>query len=197
MLFLGFYEKHFLFLMKGCEEELGEKQIAAKALIVDELAEKIQSAQSVILYDYIGLNVAEVSELRNRFRAVGVEYRVIKNTYILRAANKLGIEGLEPHLHGTTALAFGFNDPVAPAKVLTEFIKSVKKTDIKVGLLDGKVLDKAEVTALANLPSREELIAKILGSMNAPITGAVMVLSGVIRAFVVALNAIKEKKETL
>lgn len=174
---------------------MGEKQIAAKALIVDELAEKLQKAQSVILYDYIGLNVAQVTELRNKFRAAGVEYRVVKNTTILRAANKLGIEGLEPHLHGTTALAFGYDDPVAPAKVLTEFIKSVKKTDIKVGLLEGKVLDKAGVNALANLPSREELIAKMLGSMNAPITGAVMVMSGVMRAFVVALNAVKEQKE--
>ncbi len=175
---------------------MGEKQIQAKAKQVDELVEKLQKSQSVVLYDYIGLSVSEVTELRNKFRAAGVEYRVIKNTTISRAADILKIEGLEPYLHGPTALAFGYTDAVAPAKILSDFVKaSKKKTAVKAGILEGKLLDKAGVAALADLPSREELIAKVLGSMNAPITGMVMVLSGVMRSFVCALNAIKEKKQ--
>lgn len=175
---------------------MGEKQIAAKAVVVEELKEKMQRAQGMVIYNYIGLTVEEVTDLRNKFRAAGVEYRVIKNTMIKRAVDDLGIEGLDEYLNGPSAIAFGYDDPVAPAKILTEFIKAKKKTEIKVGILDNKVLDLAGVTALAELPSREELIAKVLGSMNAPITGMVMCLSGIMRGFVCALNAIKEKKES-
>ena len=174
---------------------MGEKQIAAKAAIVEELKEKMQNSQSMVIYNYIGLNVDEVTQLRNKFREAGVEYRVIKNSIIRRAADDLGISGLDEHLEGPSAIAFGTTDPVAPAKILTGFIKQVKKTEIKVGILDGKALDAKGVTALSELPSKEELIAKVLGSMNAPITGAVMVLSGIMRNFVYALNAIREQKE--
>lgn len=174
---------------------MGEKAIKAKELIVNDLITKLQKAQSIVLYDYIGLTVAEVSDLRNQFRKAGVEYKVIKNTIIKRAADKMEIKGLDPHLNGPTAIAFSYNDPVAPAKILSDFIKQVKKTDIKSGILMGKVITADGVKQLAALPSKEELLARMLGSLNAPATGFVMVLSGVLRKLVYAINAIKESKQ--
>lgn len=174
---------------------MGEKAIKQKELIVGELAEKFQKAQSMVFYDYIGLTVAEVSALRNQFRAAGVEYKVIKNTMLKRAADSLGLSGLDPYLSGPTAVAFSYTDPVAPAKILMDFIKQVKKTEIKSGVLMGRVIDAEGVKALATLPSREELLAKMLGSLNAPATGLVMVLSGTLRKLLYALNAVKEQKQ--
>ncbi len=172
-----------------------EATLKAKQAIVEEMQQKMSESQSVIFLDYRGLTVAEVTDLRNKMRAVGVEYVVVKNSYLERAAANLNIEGLDDILKGPTAVAFGVNDAVAPAKVLTEFAKASKKTQIKGGVLEGKVIDEAGVKYLSELPSKEELIAKMLGSLNAPITGLVMVMSGVMRNFVCALNAIKEKKE--
>jgi large subunit ribosomal protein L10 len=111
------------------------------------------------------------------------------------ALKELGHDELIDYLVGPTAIAFGVDDPVAPAKVLTENIKKLKKMSLKAGLVDGKVIDVEGIKALADLPSREELIAKMLGSMNAPISGLANVLSGTIRGLAVALNAIKEQKE--
>jgi large subunit ribosomal protein L10 len=174
---------------------LGEKAIKEKELIVSDLTEKFQKAQSIVLYDYIGLTVAEVSNLRNQFRKAGVEYKVIKNTLLKRTADGLGLSGLGDYLKGPTAVAFSYADPVVPAKILVDFIKQVKKTEIKSGVLAGRVIDSEGVKSLASLPSKEELLARMLGSMNAPVTGFVMVLSGVLRKFVYAVNAIKESKQ--
>ncbi|MBS6510936.1 MAG: 50S ribosomal protein L10 [Clostridiales bacterium] len=172
-----------------------EATLRAKEAEVAEIQEKIEKSQSVMFLDYRGLNVAEVTELRNKMRAAGVEYKVIKNTMIRRAAEKAGIEGLDDVLEGPTAVAFGYADPVAPAKILVDFIEDTKKTNLKGGVLAGKAMSEAEIKNLASLPSKEELIAKMLGSLNAPITGLVMALSGIPRNLVYALNAIKEKKE--
>lgn len=172
-----------------------EATLRAKEAEVAEIQEKIEKSQSVMFLDYRGLNVAEVTELRNKMRAAGVEYKVIKNTMIRRAAEKAGIEGLDNVLEGPTAVAFGYADPVAPAKILVDFIEDTKKTNLKGGVLAGKAMSEAEIKNLASLPSKEELIAKMLGSLNAPITGLVMALSGIPRNLVYALNAIKEKKE--
>lgn len=169
--------------------------LEAKAAVVAEIKEKIQSAQSMVFLDYRGLTVEEVTELRSQFRAAGVEYKVLKNTLIQRAANEAELAGLEPFLSGPTAVAFGIQDPVAPAKILTEYIKKTKKTTIKGGVLEGQVIDAKGVEALANMPSREQLLAKMLGSMNAPITGLMTVLGGTISAFVRALDAIRQQKE--
>ena len=169
--------------------------LKAKEAVVSDIKEKLEQAQSVVFLDYRGLTVAEVTELRNQMRAAGVEYRVLKNTMIRRAADQLGIEGLDSILEGPTAVAFGMQDAVAPAKILVKFAKDTKKTQIKGGVLSGKAMSPAEIEDLAKLPSREELLAKMLGSMNAPVTDLVMVLSGVMRSFVCALNAIREKKE--
>ena len=169
--------------------------LKAKEAAVSEIQEKMQQAQSVVFVDYRGLTVEEVTNLRCKMRDAGVEYKVIKNTMIQRAADKEGIDGLNSILEGPTAVAFGMKDPVSPAKILVDFAKDTKKTEIKGGVLDGKTIDVDGVKYLASLPSKEELLAKMMGSLNAPVTGLVMALSGVMRNLVCALNAIKEQKE--
>ncbi|MGI6192011.1 MAG: 50S ribosomal protein L10 [Christensenellales bacterium] len=160
--------------------------IAAKAAQVDQIEKKISAAQSVVLIDYRGYTVEQDTELRNNFRKAGVEYAVIKNGILERAAEKAGIDAsVNEYFKGPTAVAFGTNDAVAPAKIIKEFIKKTKKGAIKGGIVNGKVQNAAGIDALAELPPREVLIARILGSMNAPIT-----------KLAVALNAIKEKMES-
>ncbi len=160
--------------------------IATKAAQVNELEKKISSSKSIVFVDYRGYTVDQDTELRNNFRKAGVEYAVIKNGITQRAAAKAGIDdSVNEFLKGPTAIAFGLNDAVAPAKILKEFIKKSKKGEIKGGVVDGKVQNASSIDALAELPPREVLIARILGSMNAPIT-----------KLAVALNAIKEKMES-
>ena len=153
--------------------------IEMKKAVVAEIKEKLVAAKSVVLIDYRGLTVAEVTELRNQCRKAGVEYAVLKNTMVNLAAKEAGIEGLEAFLKGPTAVAFGMEDAVAPAKVLTEFIKKTKKTEIKCGLLEGQILDAAGVEALAAIPSREVLIAKIMGSMMSAVSKFVYVVEAI------------------
>ncbi len=172
-----------------------EATLKAKEAEVAEIQEKLQKSQSVMFLDYRGLTVSEVTELRNKMRAAGVEYKVIKNTMIRRAAQEAGVEGLDEILEGPTAVAFGYEDPVAPAKILVDFIENAKKTQLKGGVLAGRAMSQAEIKDLASLPSKEQLLAKLMGSLNAPVTGLVMALSGIPRKLVYALNAIKEKKE--
>ena len=166
-----------------------------KALVVQEIKQKLADSSSAVFVDYRGLTVEEVTQLRKQFRENGVDYKVYKNTLTELAAKELGMDGLVPFLKGPTAIAFGVQDPVAPAKILSESMKKLKKMELKVGLVNGKVIDVEGVKALADLPSREELIAKMLGSMNAPIVNLVGVLSGPMRAFMYTLCAIKEQKE--
>lgn len=172
-----------------------EATLKAKEAEVAEIQEKLQKSQSVMFLDYRGLTVSEVTELRNKMRAAGVEYKVIKNTMMRRAAQEAGVEGLDEILEGPTAVAFGYEDPVAPAKILVNFIENAKKTQLKGGVLAGRAMSQAEIKDLASLPSKEQLLAKLMGSLNAPVTGLVMALSGIPRKLVYALNAIKEKKE--
>ena len=148
------------------------------------LKERFEKAQSVILLDYKGLTVAEVSALRNELREKGAEYRVTKNTLIALATEGKGLDELEPHLHGSTAVIFGMEDAVSPAKIVAENAKKTKKTQIKAGVLEGKYINAETVQQLASLPTREVLIAMVLGTLNAPISGLARVI-----------NAIKEKME--
>ena len=173
-----------------------EETLNAKKAIVSEIEDKFNRAQSAVFLDYRGLTVEEVTELRSKMRAAGVEYKVLKNTMIRRAVESLNYENIDHILDGPTAVAFGYDDPVAPAKILVDSIAKLKKTEIKGAYLNGKVLSVDAVKSLAETPSKEELLAKMLGSLNAPITGLVMVLSGVMRNFVCALSAIKDKKES-
>lgn len=172
---------------------------AKKEAIVAELKEQLTTAKGVVLTGYKGLTVAQDTQLRRELREAGVTYHVVKNTMLRFAAEEAGIEGLDQYLEGTTAFAFA-DDAVAPAKVICDFIKKNKLEDtevltVKVGMVEGKVIDANEVKALASLPSREELIAKLLGSMNAPISNTVGVLQGVIRKAVYVLEAVRAQKE--
>ena len=174
---------------------------SAKQAVVAQLKEQLESAKGVVLTSYKGLTVAQDTELRRELREAGVSYHVVKNTMLRIAAKEAGIEGIEEHLEGTTAFAFSTEDAVAPAKVICGFIKKNKLEDaevltVKVGMVEGKVIGGDEVKALAALPSREELIAKLLGSMNAPISNTVNVLQGVIRNAVYVLDAIRSQKES-
>ena len=174
---------------------------SAKQAVVAQLKEQLESAKGVVLTSYKGLTVAQDTELRRELREAGVSYHVVKNTMLRIAAKEAGIEGIEEHLEGTTAFAFSTEDAVAPAKVICGFIKKNKLEDaevltVKVGMVEGQVIGVDEVKALAALPSREELIAKLLGSMNAPISNTVNVLQGVIRNAVYVLDAIRSQKES-
>jgi len=166
-----------------------------KAGKVAELKDLLSSSKGAVLVDYCGLTVAEDAELRSKMREAGVKYMVAKNTFIRIAAKEAGIEGLDAYLEHNTAVAFSAEDPVAPAKILNDFSKDHKALEIKAGILDGKVIALDEVKALAELPSREELLAKLVGSMQAPISGLVNVLQGTIRNFVYTLEAVRQKKE--
>ncbi|MFZ5639645.1 MAG: 50S ribosomal protein L10 [Bacillota bacterium] len=168
--------------------------IQAKEPVVQDIKVKLETSQGAVLADYRGLNVAEVTELRNKLREAGVEFKVVKNTLTRIAAHQIGLEGLDPYLEGPTAIAFGADDPVAPAKILSEFAKTHKDLELKAGVLEGKVIDLEGIKALANLPAREVLLAKVLGGMQAPMYGFAGVLQGTLRSLVYALNAVREKK---
>jgi len=170
-------------------------KIAEKQPIVQELKEKLEQASGMVIVDYRGLNVAQATELRKRLREAGVEYRVIKNTLARLACREIGLIDLEPYLEGPNAIAFGLTDPVAPAKILSEFAKDNKQLEIKAGVVDGKVIDVDGVKALADLPPREVLLAKVLGGMQAPLYGFANVLQGNLRNLVYVLEAIRKKKE--
>lgn len=165
-----------------------------KSEIVEKFKDDLVKAQSVILADYRGLTVEEETALRKKFREAGTKYEVIKNTLAVLAAKEAGVEGLDELLVGPTAVAFGYEDPVSPAKILAEYAKSHEQIKIKGGLVNGKVIDVNGVKSLAELPPREELIAKMLGSMQSPISGLAGSLSGIIRKLLYALNAVAEVK---
>mgnify|MGYP005833614961 CR=1 FL=1 len=171
-----------------------QETLQQKQQVVKELSEKMSSAQAMVFVDYRGLTVEQDTELRNALRKAGVEYKVVKNTLIRFAAKENNLDALEQYLNGPTAVALSAEDPVAPAKVISEFAKKYDKLQIKSGVVDKKVIDVEGVKALAELPPREVLIAKVLGGFNAPISGFVNVLNANIRGLVVALNAIAEKK---
>jgi large subunit ribosomal protein L10 len=174
---------------------LSEENLKIKSDTVAEIKDKFGRAKSAVLIDYRGLTVEEVTNLRNTFRQQGVDYKVYKNTLIDRALGEMQIKGLESYLNGPTAVAFGYTDPVAPAKIIDEAIKKLKKTQIKAGFVEGKVFDAGAIQELANLPSREVLVARVLGTLQAPVTGLVSVLGGTLRSVLYALNAVKEHKE--
>lgn len=170
-------------------------KIAEKEPVVLGIKEKLESSKGVVVTDYRGLNVANVTELRKKLRDAGVEYKVVKNTLTKIAAQQLGLEGLDPFLEGPTAIAFGMEDAVAPAKVIAEFSKDHKELEIKAGVLEGKVIGVNEIKALAELPSREVLLAKLLGGMQSPLYGMANVLQGNLRNLVYVLDAVRQKQE--
>lgn len=167
-----------------------------KKQVVAELKDKLQQAKAVFLADFRGMNVEQATNLRNELRKADVEYKVVKNTLLELASQDTDKSGLSQHFAGPTAIALTYTDPVSAAKVLSKFAKEQQQTfKLKAGVLSGKVISVPEIQALADLPSREVLIAKMLGSMNAPITNFVGVLAAVPGSFVRVLGAIKAQKE--
>ncbi|MDQ3496080.1 MAG: 50S ribosomal protein L10 [Actinomycetota bacterium] len=165
-----------------------------KAQVIERLAAKLRVG-SAVLVDYQGMDVARTTNLRRRSRELGVEFVVAKNTLAKRAANEAGVEGLQEFLSGPTALAFS-EDPVASAKLMAEFADQVETFALKGGVLDGgRILDEADVVALSKLPSREQLIAQIVGGISSPLTGFVTVLNNTVQGLVVALGQIAEQKQ--
>jgi large subunit ribosomal protein L10 len=168
--------------------------VQEKEAVVSEIRQKFETAKTVVLANYCGLNVAEVTELRKKMREAGIDYKVLKNTMTSRAAKAANIEGLDQYLSGPTALAFSYNEYVVPAKILAEFAKGHKNLELKAGILDGKVIDLESVKNLADLPSREVLLGKVAGMLQAPVRGLVTVLAGPLRNFACAVEAIRKQK---
>ena len=158
------------------------------------IKEKIQDAKSVVFVKFNGLTVAEDTELRREFRKNNVEYKVYKNTLIRYAFHDLGITDFDDDLNGPTSVAFGA-DETGAAKVIVEAAKKYQdKITVKSAFVDGGKVDAKGVQALASMPSKEQLVAKMLGSLQAPIANFVGVLSAMPRSLVIALNAVAEKK---
>lgn len=170
-------------------------RLQEKQQIVEALREKFASCQVVILTDYKGLNVEQMNDLRRKLREAEVEYQVVKNTLLTRASQDTSVAALADAFKGPSGIAIAYKDPVAPAKVLTQFAKDNAKLEIRVGVLNGKLLDPAAITALSKLPSREELLAQVLSAMAAVPRSLVQALADVPRRMVNVLNAIKEQKE--
>ena len=167
-----------------------------KEEIVAEVKEKIENSQAVIVAGYRGITVGQMTSLRAEMRKAGCEIKVIKNTLAKLALNDLNITGLDEYFVGPTIVTFAKDNPVDTAKILKKFNKEVNEgLEIKAALLEGKVIDKKEVENLASLPSREVLIAKVLGGMQAPLYGFAGVLSANLRNLVYVLEAIRKKKE--
>ncbi len=169
--------------------------IQEKELIVQLVADKFESAKSIVIADYRGLNVEQVTELRKKLREAGVEYKVIKNTMTRLAAQKVGIEGLDEILTGPNAIAFSMEDAVSGAKILVDYAKDNENLKIKAGVLDKQIISAGKVNDLAEIPPREVLLSMVLRGMQGPISGLVNVLQGSIRNLVYVLSAIQEQKE--
>lgn len=165
------------------------KAIEMKSAMVSEIVEKLNTAASVVVVDYKGLTVEEVTELRKQMREAGVDYKVYKNTLVRRAAKEVEGEQFanfnDELLVGPNAIAFGYEDPVAPARILKGFMdKNPNKINLKMGVVEGEFYDEAKILELAEIPSKEALIAKLLGSLQAPVSN-----------FVYLLDAIAKKNE--
>lgn len=169
--------------------------INEKKRIADDLQERLEKTTIVILTDYKGLDVSAMNALRRKLREVNTEYQVVKNSLLVRASEGNDVTLIKDQFKGPSAIALGYDDPVAPAKVLTDFVKENKKFEIKVGVLNGKVVDLAGIKALSSLPAREVMLAQTLSTMNAVPTSLVTALSDVPRRFVNVVQAIKDQKE--
>lgn len=170
------------------------KILEQKKQTVQQLTEQVKNAQAGVLVNFYKTTVGDDTVLRKELREAGVEYAVIKNSILRHTFTEAGFEGLNEHLEGMTALATSADDAVAPAKILAKFGEKHPDFTIKAGFVDGKIIDAAAVDALAKLPSKEVLIATVLGTLNAPITGLVNVLNGNIRGLACALAAIRDQK---
>lgn len=165
-----------------------------KAIVIDELAEQLGKAKLAILTDYRGLDVTSLQGLRATLRPLNAEFRIAKNTLTRIAAEKAGIEGLAPMLDGPLALVLAYDDVVGPSKAISDFARTSRILTVKGGVLESQIVSAKGIEELATLPSREELLSKLLGLLNSPAQGLVNVLSGPSRSFVQVLNAYAQKQ---
>lgn len=165
---------------------------------VKKIKGRLENAKSIVLVDYKGINIEEVDELRNRMRNAGVDYFVSKNSFIKIALNDLGIKDLDESLVGSTAVAVCKDDEVAPARELSKFKKDIMDDkefpSFKIGYVSGNLMQAAQLEQLAKLPSKEALLSMVLQGFNAPLSGLVGALQGIIRKFVYTVDAVAKQK---
>jgi len=167
-----------------------------KAEQVDLLTEKLKKAKVAVLTDYRGLTVSQMQELRGKLRAGNVEYRVIKNTLARRAADAAGYKDLESELKGPVAIAFGYGDLSLPPRLINEFVRTTRlKVDVVGGLVEGRVVDRDQMRQLADLPSREVLLAQLLGTLQSPVAQLVGIMQTPVQQLIGVLDAYKSKLE--
>ncbi len=159
-------------------------KVELKAPIIEEIKSHFDGAEGAVLADYRGLTVAEDTELRSKLREANVIYKVYKNTYIKRAIEGTKFEGFKDSLEGPTAVAISKTDATAPARIISKFAKTAPKIEIKCGIVEGTFYDSNAIKAIAEIPGRDELLSRLLGSLKSPITNMVRVM-----------NQIAEKKE--
>ncbi|MCD7776519.1 MAG: 50S ribosomal protein L10 [Firmicutes bacterium] len=157
-----------------------KKILEGKQAVVAELAEKFRNAQSGVVVNYQGITVADDTEMRKKMREAGVEYVVMKNTLTGRACDEVGYGEIKEYLTGMNAVAIGLNDAVAPAKILKEYAEKIESFEIRVGFLEGKVISADVVKELAEIPSKETLLSRFLGSVQSPISGFARALQAII-----------------
>jgi large subunit ribosomal protein L10 len=150
-----------------------------KEVKVAEIKEKLEKAKAIVVTKYQGLTVEEDTQLRKSLREAGVEYKVYKNTLVILAAKELGLDGIVEYLEGPVSIAFGHEDVTAPARILNDFAKDHKALELKAGIVEGEVYDTNKITQLATIPSKDVLIAKLLGSIKSPISSLARVLSAI------------------
>ena len=170
-------------------------KIEKKQQIADDLRDRFSKSAIIVVTDYKGLDVAAISDLRRKLRAEEIEYQVVKNTLLVRASEDNDVALIKDHFKGPSAIAISYDDPVAPAKVLSQFAKDNDKLEIKVGVMNGQVLDANAIKALAKLPSREVLLGQFLSVLNEVPTSFVRTIAEIPRSFVNVLAAIKDQKE--
>ena len=158
---------------------MSEATIAKKAQQVAEVAEQFKNASSVVVVDYLGITVEQATNLRSELRNAGVQFAVVKNSILSRAAKEAGLEGMDDVFKGPSAVAFSNEDVVAPAKILADFAKKVEALEIKAGVVEGKVSSKEEIEALAKLPSREGLLSMLLSVLQAPVRNTALAIKAV------------------
>ena len=166
-----------------------------KQQIADELRDKFSKSAIIVVTDYKGLDVAAMNDLRRKLRAEEIEYQVVKNTLLVRASEDNDVALIKDHFKGPSAVALSYDDPVTPAKVLSQFAKDNDKLEIKVGVMNGQVLDVNAIKALAKLPSREVLLSQLLAAFNAVPESFVRTIAEIPRSFVNVLAAVRDQKE--
>lgn len=169
----------------GKENRMSVEHLQQKQAVIDEIKEKLERAQSAVVIDYLGITVAQADAMRKKLREANIDYTVYKNTLVNRAIEGTKYEALKDSLSGPSAFALSYDDAVAPARVISGIIKEYKKMEFKAGVIEGTYFDAEGVKAIASLPSRDELIAKFMGSIQSPVS-----------KFARTLQAIAEAKES-